>query len=356
MHPILADSRRLGLYLAGWLPVAALLTALLAFSGSRWTEAAALAVPLIPPFAFACLSSYYLCLALPLRESSLTRLLGTQAGAGALSASLWMFAAHGWAALLATWFPGAQERLARQTPVLLAIGTLLYLLSAALHYVLIAVEEQRRAEQDALEVKVLAREAELTALRAQLQPHFLFNSLNSISALTRADADGARRMCLLLGEFLRGSLSLGAKQAITLSEELALARNFLAIEKLRFGARLGAEERVDGESRDCLIPPLLLQPLVENAVTHGIANLLDGGIVRIEARRRGDRLEIAVENPCDAERLRRRGAGVGLENVRKRLAALYGRDASVAVTDGGPSFRVEVTLPARTESLAAETS
>ncbi len=356
MHPILGDSRPLGLYLAGWLPVAALLTALLAFSGSRWTEAAALAVPLIPPFAFACLSSYYLCLALPLRGSSLTRLLGTQAGAGALSASLWMFAAHGWAALLATWLPGAEERLARQTPVLLAVGTLLYLLSAALHYVLIALEEQGRAEQHALEVRVLAREAELTALRAQIQPHFLFNSLNSISALTRADAEGARRMCILLGEFLRSSLSLGAKQAIPLSEELALARNFLAIEKLRFGARLEAKECVDGESRECLIPPLLLQPLVENAVTHGIANLLDGGIVRIEARRRGDRVEIAVENPCDADQTRRRGAGVGLDNVRKRLAALYGREASVAVSDGGPSFRVEVTLPARTVPLAAETS
>ncbi len=346
MHPILADRRWLGLYLAGWLPVAALLTTLLALSGSTWAEAAAVAVPLVPPFAFACLSSWYLCLALPLRGSSLTRLLGTQAAAGAVSASLWMFAAQGWAALLSGTFPGVDERLARQTPVLLAVGTLLYLLAAALHYVLVALDEQRSAEQRALEVKVLAREAELTALRAQLQPHFLFNSLNSISALTTVDAEGARRMCLLLADFLRRSLGLGSRSSIPLADELSLVASFLAVEKVRFGDRVRFDERIDDETRPCLIPPLLLQPLVENAVSHGIAHVLGGGVIVLEARKRGERLEIAVTNPCDPERPRKGGHGVGLANVRRRLEALYGREGTVRIADGPTEFRVDLSLPA----------
>jgi two-component system sensor histidine kinase AlgZ len=346
MHPILADRRRLGLYILGWVPVAGILVSLLAFAGASWAAAAALVVPLVPPFALVCLSSWYICRAFPLQDAPLSLVLSTQGGAAALSASLWTYLARSWAGVLDAVFPGIEPLVGRQAPLFLAFGALLYLLAATLHYVIVALDEQQRAERHALEIKVLAREAELTALRAQLQPHFLFNSLNSISALTAVDAEGARRMCLLLADFLRRSLTLGARQAIPLADELSLVSAFLAVEKVRFGSRLEVDQRIDDEARPCLIPPLLLQPLVENGVNHGIAHTLGGGTITIEARRHGDQLEIAVANPCDPERPRKPGTGVGLANVRRRLEAVHGGAARVRVTEEPTAFRVEIKLPA----------
>jgi LytS/YehU family sensor histidine kinase len=226
------------------------------------------------------------------------------------------------------------------------MGVLLYLLAAALHYVIDAFEVSRQAETEALRFQVLSREAELRALRAQIHPHFLFNSLNSISALVTAQPEEARRLCILLGDFLRRSLTLGTRDRVSLSEELSLAEDLLAIEKVRFGARLRYESRVEEAVRDWPVPPLVLQPLVENAVTHGIAQCLDGGTVRVEARNHGGRLRVVIDNPCDADGPRRKGTGIGLENVKRRLAALYGREAGLSTVAEGGMFHVEVEIPA----------
>ena len=130
---------------------------------------------------------------------------------------------------------------------------------------------------------MLAREAELRSLRTQIDPHFLFNTLHSISALTTADPPSARRMCVLLGDFLRDSLALGALDRITNDRELQLATRFLEIERVRFGDRLriDANSSANGTWR---VPPLLLQPLVENAVTHGVAHLIEGGVIESRSR------------------------------------------------------------------------
>jgi LytS/YehU family sensor histidine kinase len=152
-------------------------------------------------------------------------------------------------------------------------------------------------------------------------------------------------MCLLLAEFLRESLALGGEERITVARELSLIERFLAIERVRFGPRLGA--RIDvGNAGACLVPPLLLQPLVENAVTHGIAHILEGGVIRVAAERRGGVLHILAENPCDPERPRRGGAGVGLANVRARLRALHGNEATLVAGEDRSVWRVELTLPA----------
>ena len=171
-------------------------------------------------------------------------------------------------------------------PFVFAAGVLLFLLALAVHYALLAFEAAREAERRQLELELLTRDAELRALRAQIDPHFLYNSLNSISALTASDPAGARRMCVLLGGFLRDTLSLSSRERIPLAEELALADSFLSIEQVRFGARLQVDRRIDDASAACLVPPLLLQPLVENAITHGIAGLLEGGVIRLDIARR----------------------------------------------------------------------
>ncbi len=360
MHPILAVKGRLLLYLVAWVPAGGLLAALLAFSGAfTWPEALVFSIPVVVVYAFVCLGAYYLCRAVPLASTAPLRLASTQLAAAAVSASLWVLAGRGWVELLVRWgvpptssgslgpfSPSAGAAYVRAAPIVFGVGVLLFLLSSSFQYVILALEASREAETQALEFQLLSRDAELKALRAQIHPHFLFNALNSISALTVSNPPEARRMCLLLGDFLRRSLTLGVKERISLSEELALTESLLAIEKVRFGSRLEYELRVEDSAQACLIPPLLLQPLVENAVTHGIAGLLDGGTVRIEGRRGVSRLELVIENACDPESPPRRGAGVGLANVKGRLAALYASDADVRVRARADSFRVELSLPA----------
>src|SRR5207245_3163937 len=190
-------------------------------------------------------------------------------------------------------------------------GYLLYLLSVASQYVILSLEASQEAEARALETSVLARQAELKALKAQINPHFLFNSLNSISALTSIDPARARDMCVLLGDFLRLTLGLGEKATVRLSEELELLQKYMAIEMVRFGARLKVHEEIQEESKVCLLPPLLLQPLVENAVKHGIASLPEGGEIRLAAERQNGRLAIVVENSWDPEAPPRRYGGMG---------------------------------------------
>jgi LytS/YehU family sensor histidine kinase len=207
------------------------------------------------------------------------------------------------------------------------------------------LEQSRAAEKKALELQVLAREAELRALRAQIDPHFLFNSLNSISALTVPDPAAARRMCLLLADFMRTALSVGGKEQITFAEELRLTESFLEIEKVRFGTRLIVEYRIDPDCGECLIPPLLIQPLVENAVTHGIAPLIEGGTISVQANRRGGTLEIVLENPYEDEASRKSGTGLGMRNVRERLANRFAGDARFESDRSDGRFRVALRLP-----------
>jgi two-component system, LytTR family, sensor histidine kinase AlgZ len=333
VHPIFAGRGRLGPYLAGSVPLAGVLVALLARPGALGIgEAAALAVPLTILYAFLGLSAWYPARNLSFRSGRVALLIATHAAAAVVTTAVWVFVGAGLARLLGLVpaFDGLPDRYAREVPVLFGAGILMYLLSVALHYVLIEIEASREAERREAALELLARQAELESLKSQIQPHFLFNSLNSISALVGSDPPKAREMCVGLADFLRQSLSVGERRGIPLKEEVALLRSYLEVERVRFGRRLAVETDVTPEGEECVIPPLLLQPLVENAVVHGIATLPEGGTVRLQAEKTGHRLRIVIENPYDAEAPPRPRTGLGLRIVRDRLAALYGGEALFA--------------------------
>jgi LytS/YehU family sensor histidine kinase len=150
-----------------------------------------------------------------------------------------------------------------------------------------------------------------------------------------------------LADFLRLTLGMGEKNVIRLAEELELLEKFMAIEKVRFGERLQMEENIQDEAKACLIPALLLQPLLENAVSHGIASMAEGGWIRLQAQVQDGRLGILVENERDDEApARRRTGGVGLRNVRSRLEARYGKEAAFRIDPSEDRFRVTLSLPA----------
>ena len=353
MHPLLTRERS-GPYLLVWIPLAAVLTYVLGAGRQiSWEESAALVFPLCAIYAAVWLSAWYTVKGTPLDVTPVSRLALTHALAAALLSFAWIQCAKGWAYVLShiSDFSKIQEHLSPQLPILFGAGFLLYLLSVASHYVILSLEASREAEARAMETTVLARDAELKALKAQVNPHFLFNSLNSISALTSVDPGKAREMCILLAEFLRMTLGLGEKSAIPLAEELALLDRFLAIEKVRFGARLKVEENIQEESRTLLVPPLVLQPLVENAVVHGIANLPKGGNIRLSSQCRDGRLFLTVENTFDPESTSNRRAGMGLVNVRRRVEGRYGSAANIQVSSEDGQFRVNLSLPAETGEM-----
>jgi two-component system, LytTR family, sensor histidine kinase AlgZ len=347
MHPILEDRRRLALYLLAWLIVGMLLAVGLR-SDAAWTTSAAFLLPLSFVYAFIGLSTWYLCRAFPIGgHSSLSALLIVQMTAAAVAGAIWTMLGYVWAGALDSLVDGigTQALYAQQWPLLLVVGALLYWLSAACHYLLVAFQTSRDAETRAFEQTLLAREAELRALRAQIDPHFIFNSLHSISALTTTDAAAARKMCLLLADFLRDTLRLGSSARISFADEWSLAERFLAIEQVRLGARLHVARDSDPQAAECAVPPLLLQPLVENAVIHGVAQLVDGGTIRMTARRHGPTLTVTIENPCDPDRVRTRGVGLGLELLRKRLMTEFGASDAVRAEERSGQYKVEVRIP-----------
>ncbi len=350
MHPILAQNRRLALYLFVFLQAGVLLGELLArTAGGPRGQAMLLAVPLLLIHSFSCLASWYLCRSLPLGAARPERLAVTQLAAAALSGGLLTALGLLWSRALEQTgrFEGVAGFYREGTTLIFVFALLLFSLAVAVHYLFIATEASRAAEASAFELELLAREAELKALKAQIDPHFLFNSLNSIGGLVSADPEQAREMCIALADFLRQSLRLGAEESLPLADELALVESYLAVEQVRLGDRLRVEWSLEQESLACSVPPLILQPLVENAVRHGIAQLLEGGTVSLRARIEGRRLFLMVENPCDPDRSPGAGEGIGLANVQSRLAAEFGNDGTLTVEAAEDRFRVTVSLPGR---------
>ena len=207
--------------------------------------------------------------------------------------------------------------------------------------------KERELRASLLEARLAT--ARLQLLQMQLHPHFLFNTLNAISELVHEDPETADRMITGLSELLREALIAGDRQQVPLRRELELVRLYLDIQQARFGDRLQADIEVDETVMDALVPHFVLQPLVENAIRHGIGARSDAGRVRIRARADHDALRIDVED--DGAGLKEEGAseGIGLGNTRKRLEALYGPGASVQVrADPRGGAIVTVTIPLHT--------
>jgi two-component system sensor histidine kinase AlgZ len=335
-----------------WLPMGGVLFFLLnSTGGMKWLDAAVIAYPVCLFGQFTLAAAKYSCKSSPLERTGIWRLLGTHVLASQIMGVLWYSLAKTlvYTISFGPQLQGLDQRFVGRGGIVYMAGLVFYWLAVAYYYVVFARESAMKAEARVMETMMLARDAELKALKAQLNPHFLFNSLNSISALTSIDPARARDMCILLADFLRLTLRVGENAVIPFSEELGLMERFLSIEKVRFGARLRTEEDIEEGARKCLLPPLLLQPLIENAVTRGIANLPEGGTIRVAARCTNGRMYITIDNSFDPDAPPRKGNGMGLRNVRERLEARYGKEASLRISSEGERFEATVTLPAETE-------
>lgn len=223
---------------------------------------------------------------------------------------------------------------------------------SALYFGIRYYESQQEQQQAMFKAFALAKEAQLKMLRYQLNPHFLFNTLNAISTLILDNQNRtANHAIARLSEFLRYTLDQDPMKKVTLRQEIEMLDLYLGTERLRFGDRLRVEYAIEDRALVALVPSLLLQPLLENALKYAISPREDGGVIRIEARSRAPMLELSViddgpglkEEPAQGER-----RGVGLRNTRERLEVLYGESHRFAVINSRPGVRVEMGLPLET--------
>lgn len=225
------------------------------------------------------------------------------------------------------------------------VGGLFFMLYVLIYYLLMFYNEiQERANQQETMNRLL-RETELKALKAQLNPHFLFNSLNSISSLTITDPDAAREMINKLSDFLRYSLKKNENILLPLREELKNMSRYLEIEKVRFGDRLLCESSVPTACKDLKLPVLILQPLFENAVKHGVYESIEPVTIRTFCRCVENELEISVINNYDEDGKKQKGEGIGLDNIVNRLKNIYHREDLVTIVRENGHYEVNVRIP-----------
>jgi len=217
-------------------------------------------------------------------------------------------------------------------------------------------ERERRATQleiAAARLETQLAQAQLDALKMQLHPHFLFNTLNTISVLMQDDVRAADRMLIRLSELLRVALKNETAQEISLRQELEFLRGYLEIEQTRFQDRLQVDFDVDPEALDSLVPNLILQPLVENAIKHGIAPRAEAGTIRVEAKRQNGRVELVVrDDGSGLTEAKNQSGGIGLANTRARLEKLYGARHSFEIrSPAAGGLEVKVSIPFRSAAL-----
>lgn len=229
-------------------------------------------------------------------------------------------------------------------------GLLYYGIMALLYNLLNNYNQLKQKAEEKAELTSMLKEAEIGALRAQINPHFLFNSLNSISALTMINHAKAQEMIIKLSEFMRYSLQNNQRQLTTLEKELSHIRLYLEIEKVRFAEKLEV-------NIDCLeplklltLPNMLLQPLVENAIKYGVYQSLEKVTLDIKCKSENEYLLIEIANTYDKESIAKKGTGTGLKNVFDRLSILYGRKDLITIQDKGNEFYVYLKIPQHAEN------
>jgi two-component system LytT family sensor kinase len=233
------------------------------------------------------------------------------------------------------------------------VFVLYWLMLIACHAILYQAR-LRVQELRASQLEAQLAQSQLNALKMQLHPHFLFNTLHSISALLHGDVEAADRMVARLGDFLRLTLENSDNQVVTLEQELEFLRCYLDIEMTRFQDRLRVEFHVDPGTLNALTPNLILQPLVENAIRHGIAHSIEPGRVEIRTDRHGDQLRIQIRDDGPGFASNTTGQGIGLTNTRARLERLYGSDYALQLSNGAQCGAiVTLEIPFRVREAAA---
>lgn len=226
----------------------------------------------------------------------------------------------------------------------------IFLFWSLIYFAVFYFTNYKKQEIENLRIQAARNEMELNNLKAQLNPHFMFNAMNSIRALVDENPAIAKQAVTQLSSLLRSTLMLGKKQQVSLSEEIEVVQNYLALEKIRYEERLNVSFDLDEATLDCMLPPLLVQTLVENAIKHGISVLAAGGHIFIESRKNRQFWEITVRNSGVFESEESKGTGIGLSNARQRLKLMYGRKAKLRISNDHQLVVAKISIPINYET------
>lgn len=226
------------------------------------------------------------------------------------------------------------------------IVSLLNLLVISYNYLLTYYESYKQKLNEETQLKNLVAEAEIKTLKFQINPHFIFNSLNSIAALTSLDPEKAREMVIKLADFLRYTLSTNNRQMNKLRDEISNIEKYLSIEKVRFGDKFIYEFQVPSELLDLMVPNMLLQPVFENAIKYGVYENLGQTLIKTLAIAEDSALNLTIENTLEEEpKMKIRGEGVGLQNISERLRLIYNQPNLIRIEKESNLFRVVIKIP-----------
>ncbi len=287
----------------------------------------------------------------PLSPRNLLTPLVNITAAGVLTVFVWVGGSYMILGKIFSTDPVYQSFLHRSLPYRIVTDVLFYIVLVLVYSLIVYSANLREKVSTEAELRSLVREAELNALKAQINPHFLFNTLNSLSLLTTRDPVKARDMIIKLSGFLRYSLSFDKDKTVTLREELDNMTRYLDIEKVRFGDRLIYENHCDEDLLDAHIPNMILQPLFENAIKHGVYESTRPICIQLTATGEKRMPEITVVNDFDPGSVPVKGMGIGLQNVNERLKLLYGRNDLLSWEKKESTFRVKLTIPQPEQDL-----
>ncbi len=293
-------------------------------------------------YAFFGISFWYTSRFISFENSSLFRLLSNHFVSGVLASSMHDFLVY---ISLKKLFPEEQVFLSQALFWRFLFGLFIYFIIVSINYIIIYYTNFKEKALRESELNGLIKEAELKSLKYQINPHFIFNSLNSISSLTMFNPDAAREMTIKLSGFLRSTLSKNTKQMNILEDELNNVKLYLDIEKVRFEDKFDFIENINPECRKVKVPNMILQPLFENAIKYGVYETIEKIDIRISCRREGKYMKIIVENDYDPSVPVKKGEGIGLRNIRNRLELIYSQTNLLSTEIKNNKFIVNILIP-----------
>ncbi len=345
-NPILKDIRNFFSYIFVWLIITAAYILILIY-GEKISLEIAFADGLIFNILLAGfgLSYWYSAKYISFESSSMLKILINHMIGGVISVSLWLALGFFITNFLTSSTEEYSTFFINNFGWRFLVGLLFYFLIIAFYYLIIYYTNFQDKSLRENELKNLVTQAELKNLKFQINPHFIFNSLNSMSALTTIDPAKARSMILKLAEFLRYTLVNNDRQKNKLSEELNNIKLYLEIEKIRFEDKFDFNEEVAPESRDMLVPNMILQPLFENAIKHAVYESLEKVTLKFKSLVQNDFLNISLENNFDSTSGNKSGSGIGLKNISERLKLIYGLNNLINVEKTEGIFKVNLYIP-----------
>lgn len=346
LHPILKNRKNLIVYLFVWLVIGGVHTFILIYF-NQYTFSVSVAESLVFNALFAAIGIgiWYPVYYTDIEKNKMVNFLTNHLAAASLAVGVWLWLCY---IILSSTFPediDYIEYLTSSIPWRAGLGFLFYVLLGSNYYLLIYYQNFKDKMLREAELKALVKESELSSLKSQINPHFLFNSLNSISSLTMVSPEKAQDMVINLSDFLRYSLSSKNEFLTSFDQELQNIDRYLKIEKIRFGKRLHVEKEIGEKCGNMELPGLILQPIMENAVKYGVYESIDKSNILITAKCSDELLEIKIANDYDPDFVSKKGEGIGLRNVASRMKIQYGRDDLIKVSRSKKSFEVKLIFP-----------